>query len=313
MTGSHLLDGALAILMSALAWWSVTARSGFASLTGFIAYGSLLMLAWMRLRAPDVAMTEGAISTGLSGLVFFRALSRSEGQARSVDPVRPALPVRGAAAVLCGVIAAGVAWVVLQPSSPAPTLATTAAEQLPRLGLGNPVNGVLLGFRALDTLLEKVVLLLALIGVWSLAASGASPGAPRVAAEPSHGSITLLGRVLPPIGLLFAFYLLWNSADHPGGAFASAAILTAMALLLLMTGIIRLPSIASRGLRLSVIAGPVVFIVVAFAGIVTTRAFLAYPDAWAKALIIAIEVPLTISVAVMLALLVAGPPVERTA
>jgi hypothetical protein len=40
-------------------------------------------------------------------------------------------------------------------------------------------------------------------------------------------------------------------------------------------------------------------------------AFLAYPAAYAKLLILTIEVPVTLSIATTLALLVAGPP-ERT-
>jgi hypothetical protein len=36
--------------------------------------------------------------------------------------------------------------------------------------------------------------------------------------------------------------------------------------------------------------------------------FLAYPEAYAKVMILTIEVPVTLSIAVTLALLVAGPP-----
>ncbi len=45
-----------------------------------------------------------------------------------------------------------------------------------RRGVGNPITAVLMAFRAMDTLLEAIVLLLALIGVWSL---GARPGMGR--------------------------------------------------------------------------------------------------------------------------------------
>ena len=62
----------------------------------------------------------------------------------------------------------------------APTLAPAAMASLPESGLGNPVTGVLFVYRALDTLLEKVVLLLALVGVWSLAPDRLWGGVPEL-------------------------------------------------------------------------------------------------------------------------------------
>ena len=53
--------------------------------------------------------------------------------------------------------------------SRAPTLAPQAAANIAATGLGNPVTAVLMAYRAIDTLLETVVLLLALVGIWSLA------------------------------------------------------------------------------------------------------------------------------------------------
>jgi hypothetical protein len=43
-------------------------------------------------------------------------------------------------------------------------------------------------------------------------------------------------------------------------------------------------------------------------GFVIADAFLAYPEAWAKPLIIVIEIALVLSIAATLGLLVAGPP-----
>ncbi|MFL5282167.1 MAG: hypothetical protein ACJ8AW_14570 [Rhodopila sp.] len=60
---------------------------------------------------------------------------------------------------------AGLARLVLWTTGPAPSLAEAAVRDLPGLGMGNAVTGVLIAYRALDTLLEKVVLVLALGGV----------------------------------------------------------------------------------------------------------------------------------------------------
>lgn len=334
MSASLLMDALIVLLLVGLAGWTVMVRDGFASIAGFVAFGVMLMLAWFRLRSPDVALTEGAIATGLSGIVLFSAQARVDRRARmngsarmdedlrasnaprdsaAMDPDHPGVAVRAAVALLSVVVTIMLALVVIHAVEPAPSLSAKAAADLPALGLGNAVNGVLLGFRALDTLLEKVVVFLATVGIWSLAHDRAWLRAPVIAAEPRHGAITLLARVLTPFGVIFAFYLLWNGADHPGGAFAAAAVLAAMWLLTAMAGLTRLPSIASHRLRVAIVVGPVAFIAVAFLGIVVAGAFLAYPEAWAKALIIVVEIPLTISVAVMLTLLVAGPPAESSA
>ena len=69
---------------------------------------------------------------------------------------------------------------------------------------------------------------------------------------------------------------------------------------------------ASRWLRLVLIAGPAIFLVVGLGGLWLGDAFLAYPAAYAKPLILAIEVAMTLTIAVTLGLLVAGAP-ERSA
>ena len=95
-----------------------------------------------------------------------------------------------------------------------------------------------MAYRALDTLLEKVVLVLALIGVWSLAPDrrwGGVPG-PRQPAR-RDDALVFLARLLPPVGIVVGVYLLWVGADEPGGAFQGGAILAAMWLLAMMAGL----------------------------------------------------------------------------
>jgi multisubunit Na+/H+ antiporter MnhB subunit len=196
---------------------------------------------------------------------------------------------------------------------PAPTLAPAAAANAAATGLGNPVTNVLMAFRAMDTMLEKIVLLLALVGVWSLAPDrlwGGRPG-PRHQADP-HGVLAFLGRLLPPVGIVVGIYVFWVGADHPGGAFQGGTVLAAMWLLVMMAGLADAPPVGRRWLRLLLIAGPLVFLVVGLGGLWLGDAFLAYPAAYAKPLILAIEVAMTLTIAVTLGLLVAGPP-ERSA
>jgi multisubunit Na+/H+ antiporter MnhB subunit len=106
-------------------------------------------------------------------------------------------------------------------------------------------------------------------------------------------------------------YLLWVGADEPGGAFQGGALLAAMWLLAMMAGLTAAPAVSERGLRLVLVAGPAVFLAVGLAGFGLANGFLAYPEAYAKPLIIVIEVAKMLSVAATLGLLVAGPP-ERS-
>jgi cation transporter-like permease len=79
-----------------------------------------------------------------------------------------------------------------------------------------------------------------------------------------------------------------------------------------MAGLADAPPVSRTWLRLALIGGPVVFIAVGAAGVVFADAFLGYPDGLAKPLIKVIEWALLPSLAITLALILAGAP-ERTA
>ena len=185
---------------------------------------------------------------------------------------------------------------------------------MPATGVGNPITGVLLASRALDTLLEAIVLVIALLGVWSLAPDrfwGGRPG-PRHRADPD-GMLAYLARVLPPLGIVAGIYLFWAGADHPGGKFQAATILAAMWMLVQMAGLGDAPRIDHRGLRAGIVLGPLVFIAIGLLGLWTAGAFLGYPDGWAKPMIVVVEVALLPTLVLVLALLMNGPPLRADA
>lgn len=309
MSAGLLLDAGIATLLVVVAAASMLTRTAFASVVAFVAYGLVLALAWVRLAAVDVALTEVAVGT-LTGVLLLNAVTRVRtSEAKAAAAERPGVGLRAAAALLCTAVAAGLAAVVLTFPDPAPTLAPEAARHLPETGLGNPVTATLLSYRAVDTLLEKVVLLVGLLGVWSLAPDGMWGGRPGAPASPRRDDpLGFLARLLPPIGIVVGVYLVWNSADHPGGAFPGSTILAAMWILARMAGFVDAPAVSERWLRVALVAGPLAFFGVGFAGFAWAGGFLAYPDGWAKPLIVAIEVPMTISVAATLAMLLEGPP-----
>jgi len=300
-------DIVLVALALAVAGWTITVRDAFAAVMAFVAYGLLLSLAWVRLSAVDVALTEAAIGSGVTGMLLLGAAARL--RRAEAPPLETRTRFRLAAGGFCAVISACLAAVVLFASDLAPTLAPDVMANLAASGLGNPVAGVLFVYRSLDTLLEKVVLLLALVGVWSLAPDRLWGGVPglRVHGQP-HGILAFLAQVLPPIGIMVGIYMCWTGANHPGGAFQGGTVLAAMWLLVMIAGLRDIPPIGSRWMRLLVVFGPVIFLAIGLAGIGLAGAFLAYPPGYAKPLIVAVEVTLTLSIGVTLGLLAAGPP-----
>ena len=86
MTLALAVDIGLALLVLAVACWTLAVRDTFAAVIGFVAYGLLLALIWVRLAAPDVALTEAAMGSGLTGLLLLGAAARLRGAASSPPP-----------------------------------------------------------------------------------------------------------------------------------------------------------------------------------------------------------------------------------
>jgi multisubunit Na+/H+ antiporter MnhB subunit len=299
----------VALLLLALAVWSVVVRDAFLAVAGFVAYGLLLSLVWVRLFGLDVALTEAAIGGGLTGALLLGAVARLRGTEAAAWSERSGVGPRTVATLLALGVTAVLVLCVLALPAPVPTLAPQVVENLDATGVGNPITGVLLAFRALDTLLEAIVLVIALAGVWSLSPDGVWGGRPGVRhhADPD-GVLAYLARLLPPIGIVVGIYLFWAGADHPGGKFQGATILAAMWLLVQMAGLADSPRIDHRGLRAGVVAGPLVFIAVGLLGLWSAGAFLGYPPQWAKPMIVAVEVGLMPTLVLVLALLLNGAP-----
>ena len=303
-------DAVLALLILGLALWTIAASQTYGAVVGFVAYGLLVALVWVRLGSVDVAMTEASLGSGLTGLLLLGAAAHLAPLEAAERRGRPGPWLRLLVGTLCAAVTAGLAAVVLLLPEPAPTLGPAVAEHLPGLGVKNPVTGVLLGYRAVDTLLESVVLVPALVAVWSLATDPAWGGRPASPGPKVPGSaLTLLAQVLPPFGILVGVHLLWVGADAPGGKFQGAVVLAAMWVLVLVAGLRRPPALASRPLRWLTVLGSLVFVAIGLSGIWLAGAFLAYPEGLAKPLILVIEIVLTPSIAVILGLLLLGPAV----
>ncbi len=305
---SAAVDLILVALTLLLAGGTLAVREVRSAVIIFIGFGLLLGLVWVRLSSIDIALTEVAIGGAATGILLLRACTALRSEPASVLP-GPGLRI--VAGILCASVTVALGFVVLALPDPAPTLALKAAEHMPPTELENPVTVVLLVFRAVDTLLEKVVLLLALVGVWSLTTDRLWGGAPAAMNQAKvDGPLVLLARVLPAAGVVFGIYLVWNGADEPGGTFQGGAVLAGMWLLVQMAGLRPMPQTGSTRTRQLITFGPVVFLLVGLAGFFVADSFLAYPEGFAKPIIVAVEVALALSIAGIIAMLVVGPSAQ---
>lgn len=296
MPGAEMVfDILLAGLLLVLAVAAINAPRLYSAVILFIALGLLLALTWARLGAPDLALAEAAIGAGLTGVLLLSALSRSDPEVRHKPRAgRSGIALLGSAFLLL------ILWQAVLPLADMPTrLPALAEEALPLSGVEHPVTAVLLNFRAWDTLLELVVLLLALLGVRQL-----QPEPENLAsAWPILGS---WASFLAPLTVTVAFYLLWRGSHAPGGAFQAGALIAAGAVVLRLTGALPVLRWESITLRVLVLCGVALFLLT---GILTAwlgEGWLVYPIEWNSQLILLIEVAATLSIAASLTLLVLG-------
>ena len=308
------LDLLLASLVICVAVYTIAAQDLFAAVIGYVAYGLLLAFVWIRLYAPDVALTEAAVGGGLTGVLLITAGKRL-GALNVSQEAQPGPVLKLLTGVLATLVASALGAVILMLPDPPPSLAPEAAAAADGAGagLGNPITAVLMSYRSLDTMLEKIVLILAVIGVWSVGADEAWGGAPApLRQQKAYAPVVFLAQMLAPVGALIAIHIFWTGANAPGGAFQGGALLAAMWMVTMMARLMEPPRVDAQWLRLALVAGPAVFLISGLAGEVVAGSFFAYPPGLAKPIILFIEAFMVLSIAAALPMLVAGPPSERS-
>jgi multisubunit Na+/H+ antiporter MnhB subunit len=303
MAADWFFDAALGVLLLTLAAAVLHARRLYTSVVLLIAFGLLLALTWARLGAPDLALAEAAIGAGLTGALLLSALARSGGDDEA-GATRPS-PLHTVPATLLALLVGVVLLRALWPLAEGPVLMPARVlEQMPATGVDHPVTAVLLNFRAWDTLLELMVLLLALLGVRQLQL-------PTLVIPPPWPLLLAWSRLLAPLSLMVGGYVLWRGAFAPGGAFQAGALLAAGAVVLRLNHLLPPLRWDHWLVRLLTLLGLAVFLAVGLAayglgGGSADTAWLAYPTAHAGVLILTIEAAATLSIATTLTLLVVG-------
>lgn len=163
--------------------------------------------------------------------------------------------------------------------------------ELAGTGMRNPVTATLLDFRSYDTLLEIAVLLLAVMAIRTLRRGD-------VSTRPPDGEILMfLCRILVPVMILIAGYLLMVGFDASGGAFQAGAILAAAGVLLHLSG--RSLPLRDGGLpmRFALVVGLAAFVAMGVAGMLVANAFLDYPQGKTTDIALILEVVASVSIA----------------
>ena len=190
---------------------------------GAVGYGVAMM--FLSFGAPDLAMTQFSVET-LTVLIYvlvfrhFRALG-------SLSP-RPVRVRDGLIAIGSGMFI-GALLVSVATTETAPRLREYFAEFGPTLGHGrNIVNVILVDFRAFDTLGEITVLATAALGVRGLLRFGADGRHGHEAVRPVASPIfRTAARLLMPLLLVFAVFLLLRGHNQPGGGFVGGLVAAA--------------------------------------------------------------------------------------
>ncbi|TVR23955.1 MAG: DUF4040 domain-containing protein [Anaerolineaceae bacterium] len=70
-----IFDVLLGLILIVIAWYAISSPDLLLAVVLYIALGLLAALVWTRMGAPDVAMAEAAVGSGLTGALLISTLS----------------------------------------------------------------------------------------------------------------------------------------------------------------------------------------------------------------------------------------------
>ncbi|AEF39999.1 Na(+)/H(+) antiporter subunit B [Hoyosella subflava] len=273
----------------------------------FLVLGLLLTVLWARLGAPDIAIAEAAIASGVTGAFLLAAATDHPETSHEEGNVgRRTLMVLEAAIGVSAVTLVGVAAVSAARIAPADPLEVQASAAVADAVVDHPITAVLLDFRAYDTLLEIAVLAAAVVAALALLCDSRLT---RVAWVTETRPVVLgFVRLIAPVVVMLAGWLLVAGSTRPGGAFQAGAMLTGVFLLLYLSGRAR-SMVTGKWLVPAALIGLAVFVAAGVGTFAAGREWLDVADGWGGVVVLLIEAALTVSIgAGLAALFIAGNP-----
>lgn len=307
-------DGLLGLALIVLGIRILFVTSLFHAVVLFICLGLMMALAWVRLGATDVALAEAGIGAALTGVLLVDLLHKlrrpdgrdtiGEGPPNANHPSYAWLRLLGSGLAALLVLLLLLLVVAESPRS-GNGLSGEVLERMGATGVTHAVTAVLLDFRSLDTFLELTVLFVAVIAMLTVRhtdelSSQLSFSVPRDIV------FDWMWRLLLPLLALVAGYLFWLGSFASGGAFQSGILVSAMLILLSLTGESPLERLSEFMWRVLIVSGLITFLLVGTGTLVSGRAFLDYPPGWASSLIFVLELMATVTIGMSLVTLVLG-------
>ena len=214
----------------ATVWWH---RQRFIALVTLSVVGLVVALTFIKFSAPDLALTQ--LSVEIVTIVLLLLALYFLPQQAAPEQGRARVWRDGAIALTAGAGTAALAWAVL--TRPYDTIAGYYLDNsVPGGGGSNVVNVILVDFRGFDTLGEITVLALAGLAIVAMLQglhlrAPRRDGAGRGWDADAHPTImATLTRILLPLALLVAVFILLRGHNQPGGGFI-AGLITAVALI----------------------------------------------------------------------------------
>ena len=231
-----------------------TMKSVMASVIIYSSYGVVKSIVWIMLSSPDLAITEAAVSTGISGILYFIVLKRVlvvRKEHHEQEELKTLVPLkinkgmfRRFYNMMSVLIGAGIGGVLLYTVSSLPPFgdpSNPTNNEVPRkfiedgvqdTGALNVVASMLFDYRAFDTLGEAAVLITAVGAVLILLRNDGPLHTFHTfvrEVEDTHQDIILknISFVLVGLIMLFGAYIVLNGHLTPGGGFSGGAILGA--------------------------------------------------------------------------------------
>jgi len=211
---------------------AVVHRDRIVALVLISVVGLVVSLAFVRLSAPDLALTQ--ISVEVVTIVLLLLALHVLPEQSPAEESRFVLGRDALIATAAGASMAVVSWILLTTD-----VATISdfflAESKPGGGGYNVVNVILVDFRGYDTFGEIVVLGIAALGIYALIHGMGVPREWRIGSPRDEVRypllLTTIARLSLPLALVVSFYLFMRGHNEPGGGFI-AGLVTAVALIL---------------------------------------------------------------------------------
>jgi multicomponent Na+:H+ antiporter subunit A len=223
-TDVRLHEFAVVVTIVIGAFAAALAKTTMAAVLSLGVVGYAVAVTFLLFGAPDLAMTQFSVET-LTVLIYvlvFRHFRNLGGLSPRLVRYRDAVIAGGVGTLIFGLVFS------VSTTETAARLREYFAEVGPTLAHGrNIVNVILVDFRAFDTMGEITVLATAAIGVRALLRLGAtdrSDGPSPLAAPLTSAIFRTAARILMPLLVLFAVFLLLRGHNEPGGGFVGGLV-----------------------------------------------------------------------------------------